>query len=138
MSPVLDRIGSWFRSSAVDLRKASRDGKPPVVAYFWDGGGPVAHDVRDISPGGFYLSTSERWLVGTLIMMTLQRTNERARPDCSVIVMSKVIRHGEDGVGFTFMPVEAPAVGQHSGPGSNAADKRTLEKFLHLLASDTR
>lgn len=120
-----------------DPRRGSRDKSPPLVAYFWDGGEPVAHTVKNISSSGFYLDTSERWLLGTLIMMTLQRTStDPQRPDCSVIVMSKVIHHGEDGVGFAFVPMES--AGSPAGPGSHAADRRTLDKFLHLVKSDQK
>jgi hypothetical protein len=108
---------------------------PPLVAFFWDGGSPVAHIVKNISPSGFYLATDERWLLGTLVMMTLQRTRgEALRRDCSLIVMSKVIRHGEDGVGFEFIPVGTSG---RPGPQSQAADRKTLDRFLHLLASDS-
>lgn len=128
----------WFRGFASrDSRKGYRHGRPPLVAYFWDGGQPVAHAVQNISPNGFYLLTKERWLLGTLIMMTLQRTStDSTCADCSVIVMSKVVRYGDDGVGFAFMPVEAPGSNHHSGPGSQPADRRTLDKFLQLLKSD--
>jgi PilZ domain len=134
MKPIID----WFKwMVADDGRRANRRRTPPLVAYFWDGGRPVAHDVRNISPTGFYLVTTERWLLGTLIMMTLQRTStEISRSECSVIVMSKVVRYGEDGVGFSFVPVETTVPGQQPGPGAHAADKRTLEKFLHLLLED--
>ncbi|MGC2163713.1 MAG: PilZ domain-containing protein [Silvibacterium sp.] len=134
MTPIKD----WFKSLVSnDARKNSRRKTPPLAAYFWDGGNPVAHTVQNISPTGFYLATTERWLLGTLIMMTLQRTSgDPSKPDCSVIVMSKVVRYGEDGVGFAFIPVETASSNQQSGPGSHAADKKTLDKFLHLLASD--
>jgi hypothetical protein len=131
---------NWFKSFfAPDARKSNRLGRPPLVAYFWDGGEPVAHAVQNISPTGFYLLTRERWLLGTLIMMTLQRTStDSTRADCSVIVMSKVVRYGDDGVGFVFVPIESPNSNSnsHSGPGSHPADRKTLDKFLHLLESD--
>jgi hypothetical protein len=121
--------------SSADARRGARDKSPLLVAYFWDGGDPVAHKVKNVSSSGFYLDTTERWLLGTLVMMTLQRTSpDPNRPECSVIVMSKVIHHGEDGVGFAFVPVESS--GAPAGPGSNAADRRTLDKFLHLVKSD--
>lgn len=134
MSP----IAKWFKSILTDdPRRSSRRKTPPLVAYFWDGGQPVAHAVQNISPTGFYLGTDERWLLGTLIMMTLQRTKSGAeQSECSVIVMSKVVRYGEDGVGFAFVPVETATPGQQPGPGSHAADRRTLDKFLDLLKSD--
>jgi PilZ domain len=136
MTPIKD----WFKSLvSSELRNTSRSRKPPLVAYFWDGGCPVAHTVQNISHSGFFLETTERWLLGTLIMMTLQRTSGApSLPDCSVIVMSKVVRYGEDGVGFAFIPVEntSPPPGQQLGPGSQAADRKTLDKFLELLDSD--
>ncbi len=134
MTPAMD----WFKSfSSREARKNARRGRPPLVAYFWDGGQPVAHAVRNISPTGFFLITKERWLLGTLIMMTLQRTStDSTRADCSVIVMSKVVRYGDDGVGFAFMPVEASPSSYPAGPGSQPADRRTLDRFLQLLDSD--
>jgi hypothetical protein len=128
----------WLKSLLVpDQRRASRNKMPPVVAYFWDGGRPVAHSVRDISSTGFYLTTDERWLLGTLLMITFQRTKAEAdRPDCSIIIMAKVIHHGEDGVGFSFVPVDSATPGQRPRPGSHAADRKTLDRFLQRVASD--
>jgi hypothetical protein len=136
MKPIRD----WFKApSSNDSRKTYRRGTPPLVAYFWDGGRPVAHTVQNISPTGFYLATSERWLLGTLIMMTLQRTtSDASTDDCSLIVMSKVVRYGEDGVGFAFIPVEVTTPGQQITAGAQAADRRTLEKFLRLVKADLR
>ncbi len=132
-------IKKWLESlhpTKRDARKTSREKTPLLAAYFWDGGSPVAHTVRNISPSGFYLLTEERWSIGTLIMMTLQRTGSMAeRANCSVIVMSKVIRHGEDGVGFSFVPIEVQS-STENGPGSHPADKKTLDKFLRLASSD--
>lgn len=128
----------WLKALlSPDQRRSSRSKAPPLVAYFWDGGHPVAHPVKNISPTGFYLSTSERWLLGTLLMVTLQRTKaESSRSDCSVIVMSKVIHHGDDGVGLAFLPVDNATLGQKPGYGSHAADRKTLDRFLQRLKSD--
>lgn len=132
-------IWNWFKSpSTHDSRKTSRQKMPALVAYFWDGGVPVAHNIRNISQAGFYLLCEERWSIGTLVMMTLQRTGTKAgQPHCSVIAMSKVIRHGDDGVGFSFIPVEVHS-STTKGPGSHAADRKTLDKFLQLVAADPR
>ncbi|HUY82420.1 MAG TPA: PilZ domain-containing protein [Acidobacteriaceae bacterium] len=134
MRPIRD----WFKSlTSNDPRTATRRKSPPLVAYFWDGGSPVAHSIKNISPTGFFLETTERWLLGTLVMMTLQRTG--SDPDlanCTIIVMSKVIRHGEDGVGFCFILVDNPASERQPGPISQPADRKTLDKFLELINSD--
>ncbi len=118
-------------------RKVPRAPGPPLIAYFWDGGQPVAHTIKDISPKGFFLSTRERWLIGTLIMVTLQRTmSEAGHPDSSIIIMSKVIHHGEDGVGFAFIPVENAIPRRQLGAESHAADRKTLDHFLQRLGRD--
>lgn len=128
----------WLKSlSTRDKRGRKRHETPPVVAYFWDGGQPVAHTVKDISSTGFYLHTSDRWLPGTLITMTLRRTySDASHPECSVLVVSKVMRYGEDGVGFAFIPVDAAHSGQDSAGGLNAADRKTLDHFIQLLRED--
>jgi PilZ domain len=134
MKPIKD----WFKSLiSTDSRATSRHKTPPLVAYFWDGGYPVAHPIRNISSTGFYLETTERWLLGTLVMMTLQRTGrDSAHADCSIIVMSKVIRYGDDGVGFSFISMDNSASAGATGPVSQPADRKTLGKFLELINSE--
>lgn len=131
-------ITAWFNKLFItDHRRSSRSDAPPLAAYFWDGGQPVAHAIKNVSPTGFYLATEERWLLGTLIMITLQRTKtDASRPDSTLVVMSKVVHHGKDGVGFTFVPVENATPGQQPRPGTHAADRKTLDRFLHRIASD--
>ncbi|HEY6764483.1 MAG TPA: hypothetical protein VI386_06905, partial [Candidatus Sulfotelmatobacter sp.] len=48
---------------------------PLLVAYYWDGAAPTSHKIQNISSTGFYLTTKERWLPGTMVTMTLQRTD---------------------------------------------------------------
>lgn len=120
-----------------DPRRGSRKGKPPVVAYFWNGGRPAAHVVQNISPNGFYMVTLERWLEGTLITMTLRGTTHNSNGDeHSVVVLSRVVHHGEDGVGFEFIPVDAATPSQLPMDGTNIADKKTLDKFLHRVSRE--
>lgn len=136
MKPIKD----WLKSlTSNDPRSAARRKSPPLVAYFWDGGCPVAHPVKNISPTGFYLETTERWLMGTLVMMTLQRTvSDSSLSNCTIIVMSKVVRHGEDGVGFAFVLLDPPDSLRELGPVSQPADRKSLDKFLHLINSEQR
>lgn len=131
-------IRSWLSSIfSEEHRKAARRKTPPLIAYFWDGGHPVAHPVKNISSKGFFLATDERWLLGTLVMVTLQRTeSDSSRSDASIIVMAKVIHHGDDGVGFNFIPIDNASFGQRPGYGSHAADRKSLDRFLQHLSSD--
>jgi PilZ domain len=86
-------------------RKTERQKAPQLDAYYWNGAKAVPHSVRDISSTGAYIVTEERWHLGTILMVTLQGTDEYidARPPLSISVQSKVVRSGIDGVGLTFL-----------------------------------
>ena len=126
---------SWFkRMTSSEHRKAQRLKSPMLVAYYWDGSTPASHDIQNISSTGFYLLTRERWHPGTIVTMTLQRTSKTHVDfvkDNHIAVMSKVVRLGEDGVGFTFMPLEG-----HDGLQSRPVGKKEIGKFLEQLKSD--
>ena len=96
----------WFaRSSSKDRRSAERHSAPHLAAYYWNGAQAVPHSVRDMSSTGLYLLTEERCYPGTLLMLTLQKpvTYADTRPSRSIRVQSKVVRWGDDGVGFAFV-----------------------------------
>ena len=129
-------VTSWFkRLPASDHRKAHRMKSPLLVAYYWDGSSPISHPIQNISSTGFYLSTKERWLPGTMVTMTLQRTDiahANAGSEPHIPVLSKVIRLDEDGVGFAFVPLET-----HPGDlKSKPVDTKTLCRFLEQLKLD--
>jgi Flp pilus assembly protein TadG len=125
--------------SSFDHRKAERLEEPLLVAYYWDGSVPMAHKIRDISSTGFYLLTTERWHPGTVVTMTLQRSDSAiANPetDRHISVHSKVVRLGEDGVAFMFVPVEAKRSDSAQTSKSKPADKKALKTFLEHLKLD--
>ena len=125
---------NWFRRLS-DHRKAQRLKSPLLVAYYWNGAAPTSHEVQNISSTGFYLLTEERWHLGTIITMTLQRTSSapiKSGEENHISVRSKVIRAGEDGVGFTFIPQEPEIDGLNSRP----AGKKAINRFLDQLKSD--
>jgi hypothetical protein len=108
---------------------------PLLVAFYWDGAAPRAHQVQDISSTGFYLLTTERWLPGTMVTMTLQRTdvtNGHSGAEPHIPVLSKVVRLDKDGVGFTFIPLEEHKESLNSRP----VGKRALGEFLEQLKRD--
>jgi Flp pilus assembly protein TadG len=112
---------------------------PLLVAYYWDGSVPMSHEIRNISATGFYLLTRERWHPGTVVTMTLQRTaGEKESSDAEryISVMSKVVRLGEDGVGFSFVPLEAKGSDSTNVPRNKPVDKRALGRFLEQLGLD--
>jgi hypothetical protein len=131
-------VTSWIKkASPSDHRSAERLEAPLLVAYYWDGDVPMAHEVQNISLTGFYLSTDERWHLDTMITVMLQRTDitpENADAEHHVSVLSKVVRLGEDGVGFTFVPQE-----WHSSSHavvSNLVGTKAVASFVEQLMSD--
>ena len=117
---------SWLaRMLFHEHRKTERQRAPQLDAYYWNGANAVAHSVRDISSTGAYIVTEDRWHVGTILMMTLQSTNEYmdARPPLSISVQSKVVRSGIDGVGLTFLFPNTESVLAHG------ADRKAFKAF---------
>ena len=79
--------------------------------------------------------TKERWYPGTILTMTLQRTSgAHVKPGAekNISVLSKVVRMGDDGVGFDFMPLETEADGLKSRP----AGKKAINRFVEQLKAD--
>ena len=126
---------NWFeRWWSPDPRRAPRTPGNGLAAYYWNGDAPNAHGIRDISATGMYVVTEERWYPGTLVLMTLQRTDcgeeiaERA-----VAVNSRAVRWGPDGVGLQFMLSDEREVRAGRLPLLDAAGKKELERFLEYL-----
>jgi len=135
-SDKIKQLRSWLgRWWSPDPRKAPRIKEPGLAAYYWNGSAPDAKAVRDISTSGLYVVTEERWYPGTLVLMTLQRTNcgdEMA--ERSIAVHSRAVRWGPDGVGLQFV-----LANDEKDPDRgkvtilDAASKRDIERFLAQL-----
>jgi hypothetical protein len=126
---------SWLeRWWSPDPRKAPRMDAPGLAAYYWTGAAPQARDIKDISNTGLYVVTEERWYPGTLVLMTLQRTDSgEEKAERSISVHSRAVRWGNDGVGLQFILKNPAPPGQAKGAGGDVVDKRELEKFLGEL-----
>jgi hypothetical protein len=132
---LLSWIQNWLSS---DRRRAPRQPLPGLVAYYWTGSTPRAYQIADISSSGFYVLTEERWFPGTVVLMTLQRTDNAGKNlDDSIAVQSRVVRWGSDGLGLAF--VLSKALDPNSGESirENGADKKMLERFLERLKDDS-
>lgn len=129
---------SWFEKFFPrDRRGAERRESPPLIAYYWDGAAPRAHEIRDISPCGLFVKTEERWYPGTLVRLILQKTNGAAdASERSIAILAKAVRWGADGVGLASISSE-PANGN---PGWAAldkpADRKALDAFLGKLRNE--
>jgi len=130
-----DSLSSLYTERTEDRRRTKRKEYPPLVAYYWDGGSPRAHDIKDISSTGFYLFTEERWYPGTQVMILLQRPGESGNdPERSITVNAMVVRFGIDGIGFAFIMPEKSSARGPDGP--TGADFATFRRFLQQLPED--
>ena len=120
----------WLLSE--ERRQARRRKSLPLVAYYWDGANPVAHQVRDASAAGLYLVTQHRWYPGTILAMTLQHTGIEAKdPERAIAVNAKVVRTGEDGVGFEFiLPEKDTDLRNLPGMPAPMINKTRLKSFI--------
>ena len=131
----LSRWWSPDPRTAPDLRNAPRKSLPGLAAYYWTGGAPKGHNVKNISSSGLYVVTEERWYPGTLILMTLQVAGNGKEEgfEHSIAVHSRAVRWGNDGVGLQFIPQDTPAASSGLNPLVNGANRRELEQFLERL-----
>jgi hypothetical protein len=129
---------SWFvkflRWLSTDRRASKRHPLPGLVSYYWTGGTPEAFHIGDISEHGLYLLTEERWYPGTMILMTLQRTNtEGDDPDDFISVLTKVIRWGTDGLGLSFVPSNTVDLRTGAPLPDRGVGKKALHRFIHRV-----
>jgi len=126
---------SWLeRWWSPDPRKAPREHAPGLAAYYWTGGPPEAHPIRDISATGLYVVTEERWYPGTLVLMTLQNTGFGEEvAERTICVHSRAVRWGKDGVGLQFVLTR-----DSDDSSMAAADRKALDRFLNRLRKGKR
>jgi hypothetical protein len=115
-----------------DPRKAPREPAPGLAAYYWTGGSPEAHSIKDVSSTGLYMVTEERWYPGTLVLMSLQDADGgQESAERSIQVHSRAVRCGTDGVGLQFILSKSKdANGKTLVDG---VDQKELERFLQRL-----
>jgi len=129
--PPTNWLKRWW---SPDPRSAPRITEPRVAAYFWTGDSPKAHAVRDISAPGLYVVTEERWYPGTLVLMTLQRTDAgEETTERSIAVQTRAVRWGKDGVGLQFVMQNPRDTLRGQNVFEEVATKKQFDQFLELL-----
>jgi PilZ domain len=111
LKPLMARLGQWLRNDRSTRYPASQ-----IVAYYWDGGVPCPHPVKDISITGAYLCGANPWVPGTVITGTFSGPCE---PD--LVMTFRVVRHGTDGIGISFLP-------------QTKQERSNLQRLLNRLA----
>jgi len=106
---VIGGIKRWLLQEPEEPRRALRTARPEIVVHYWDGAAPQERHIRDISPSGAYIYTTEHWYLGTIIRIILQggpsvlQADGTTAPAASSCVHARVVRHGTDGVGVEFV-----------------------------------
>jgi hypothetical protein len=119
-------------------RKAVRRAAPDIEAYFFDGATPSRHRIRDISLRGLYLLTHHRWYPGTLVDVVLQHeSGAKDGSERAVVVQSRAVRSGEDGVGFEFLPAKDVDPRHGLEERQDLAKLKDLERFLGDSAKES-
>src|SRR6266568_6053774 len=126
--PLFARFLRWLYP---DQRKTNRHAMPPLVAYLGAVRTSKVFEVGDVSNAGFYMLTQERWLPGSEMPVTLQRTDGEDLP-ATITMLSKVVRSGSDGVGFSFAVPGTDAEGTITDSGAWAIEN-DLKQFLNGL-----
>lgn len=127
--PIMKRLMRWL---VPDQRVANRHTMPPVIGCLGLLHTSKEYKIGDVSIGGFFMITEERWIPGTGFPVTLVRTDDAASGQ-TLTVFSTVVRNGADGVGFTFLPSGDNE--QHDGYvyGTTRLDLTKLAQFLKGL-----
>jgi Flp pilus assembly protein TadG len=108
---ALDKMKGWVlqgEERSVENRRAARVRQPEIVVYYWDGAAPEGRRIHDISQSGAYITTPERWYLGTIVRVILQgyktatREDGMTAPIGSTCILARVVRHGSDGVAVEF------------------------------------
>jgi hypothetical protein len=127
--PLFARFLRWLYP---DQRKTNRHAMPPLVAYLGAVRTSKVFEVGDVSTAGFYMLTKERWLPGTEMPVTLQRTDGEDLP-ATITLLTKVVRVGTDGVGFSF-PMSGAVASENDDPRQGVwAIEEDLKQFLDGL-----
>ena len=127
----------WDSLFSKNRRRSDRQPMDKLAVYYWTGAAPKQQKVRDISTTGLYVATDERWYPGTVVKMTLQRSDGTEEHLEHIAVESKVVRWGEDGVGLAFVLLDNQQSTNGTGSSHEVADRKAMEKFLSRFLKKT-
>jgi hypothetical protein len=115
-------------------RKAQRESMPGLSVFFFTGGAPVAHGVRDISLTGMFVLTQERWYPGTMVRMTLTDSLDPVS-ERSITLNTTVVRADDEGVGLRFVLRDTKDRRSQLDGMGNYPDAAQMNLFIQRLRS---
>lgn len=108
-------------SDPSDPRRSPRLVEREMVVEYWDGVSPAGRGLRDISEGGAYIYTTEKWYSGAIIRMIFHGRE----PKTSISILAQVVRQGPDGIALEFL-------------FNSRRDREAFRKFLVSLPPQTK
>jgi len=133
--PFATRVQRWLAGESISLSGNRRRGErltlPGLVAFYFTGGAPKAHEIINISTTGLYLRSKELWSPNTLVRMTLERQDAEYGEKKSISVLARVVRVDEGGIGHEFVTTEVlKNLRARDFLPQQGTNRRELEKFL--------
>lgn len=117
-----------------ERRWGVRRPSPRLAVFYWNGGTPKPHGIRDISVSGLYLLTRESLFPGVVLLLTLQREDlEESDPDQWIAVHALVVRRDPDGVALSFVFPKKSATRLKAADLANGATRDEMINFLWKL-----
>jgi hypothetical protein len=103
-SKLLQELKKWLKGDT-ERRVKPRRAASSITVFYFEGGAPLPHHLRDISISGLYLYTEQRWYPGTLVRLALQvSVGHDGAPNVNAVMLwARAVRHGVDGVGLEFV-----------------------------------
>ena len=107
-----NRIKHWLRTIGYPERDRPERRNPiGLVATHKDSSSKLGH-IKEISRTGFFLRTTERWPIGEIFSLSLQKEGARANEsELKINIPVRVASHGEDGIGMAFVLPEGMSTG---------------------------
>ena len=114
-------------------KRAERQPASGFVAIYGNGANAQQDDIKDISSTGLYLLTTERWLPGTVVSLTVgTKSTSQELSEHRITVQAKSVRWGEDGVGLSFVLPDDPDAQTWRSLLQNAAEQSEPNSVLDL------
>jgi hypothetical protein len=127
----VSRLRRFLPAVARKSTRAPRQVIPNLGASYWTGGAPQVFTIGNISASGFYIVTDRLCPSGTMLLMTLQRTNISGNdPRDSISVLVQAVRYGSDGMGFEFVTEDFVRANPRLGLTGKGTNREVLKLFL--------
>lgn len=128
---VKSPMNSFENRPVPERRWGKRYPSPRLAVYYWNGGTPKPHGIKDISASGLYLITQEPLFPGAVLLLTMQREDlDESSPDQWIAVHALVIRRDPDGIALSFVFPRKHDSRPWASDLANGATRDEMSRFL--------